>query len=302
MGLGATLSYVGYRAGSAAVSAVPQRWVEPASRVVGRVAGITMRGRAQMLARHLRRVAGPELTGPELERLVAGAFDSYGRYWFEAFRLPGRTLASIEAHFTIEGREHIDTALGEGRGAIMAMPHVGNWDLGGAWFCAAGYPVTVLAEALEPPRLGEWFFAFRRSLGMEVVPTGDGAARRLIVALRANRAVAIVADRDLDRSGVEVTFFGERTTLPEGPAMLALRTGAAILPSTVYFRAGGRHHAVVRPPLAAHRGTGTLRDDVARITQALAAEFEAFIRAAPEQWHLLQPNWPSDYESAVGRP
>ena len=294
-GIGDNLSYLGYRAGSAVASSVPESWVAPGARVLGRVAGLTMKGRARMLTRHLRRVQGPDLPDQDLERLVAGAFDSYGRYWFEAFRLPGRTVESIEARFTIEGRKYIDDGLARGRGVILAMPHVGNWDLGGAWFCGAGYPVTVLVEALEPPKLGEWFFAFRRSLGMEVVPTGDGAARSLIAALRANRAVAIVADRDLSRSGVEVTFFGEETTLPEGPAMLALRTGATILPATVYFRGDDSHHAVVRPPLDTGRRDQPLRDDIARITQDLAAEFEWFIRQAPEQWHLLQPNWPSDY-------
>jgi KDO2-lipid IV(A) lauroyltransferase len=299
--VGPHLSYLGYRAGSAVVTAVPESWVGPGAKVVGRVAARTMRGRARMLTRHLRRVHGGDVPEPELDRLVAGAFESYGRYWLEAFRLPGRSLESIEQRFSIDGRDHIDAALAEGKGVILAMPHVGNWDLGGAWFCGAGYPVTVLAEALEPPKLGEWFFAFRRSLGMEVVSTGDGAARALIAALRANRAVAIVGDRDLSRSGVEVTFFGEETTLPEGPAMLALRTGATILPASVYFNGDGGHHAIVRPPLGTTRGDGPLRDDVARITQALAAEYEWFIRRAPEQWHLLQPNWPSDYEAGGRR-
>ena len=115
----------------------------------------------------------------------------------------------------------------------------------------------------------------------------------MLQALRANRIVCLLSDRDLTGDGVEVEFFGERTTLPGGPATLALRTGATLLPAAVYFRPGRNHHAVVRPPVPAAR-EGRLREDVARITQLLADEFEALIRAAPEQWHLMQPNWPSD--------
>ena len=116
----------------------------------------------------------------------------------------------------------------------------------------------------------------------------------MLQALRQNEVVCLLCDRDLDRSGVEVEFFGERTTLPAGPATLALRTGAPILPVGVYFteRTNG-HHAVVRPPLSLER-RGGLREDVSRITQQLAHELEFLIRRAPEQWHLFQPNWPSD--------
>ena len=104
--------------------------------------------------------------------------------------------------------------------------------------------------------------------------------------------VCLLCDRFLEGASVEVEFFGERTSLPAGPATLALRTGAPLLPTAVYFR-GDSHHAIVRPPIPAER-EGKLRDDVQRVTQALAHELERLIRLAPEQWHLLQPNWPSD--------
>jgi KDO2-lipid IV(A) lauroyltransferase len=128
-----------------------------------------------------------------------------------------------------------------------------------------------------------------------VVPLGDGAATAVMKALKANEVVCLLCDRDLERNGVEVEFFGERTTLPAGPAMLGLRTGAPVLPTGVYFtpRYNG-HHAIVRPPLTASRLGGGLRDDVARVTQSLARELEFLIRRAPDQWHLFQPNWPSD--------
>jgi KDO2-lipid IV(A) lauroyltransferase len=117
----------------------------------------------------------------------------------------------------------------------------------------------------------------------------------VLSALRRNELVGLVCDRDLARTGIEVEFFNERTTLPAGPATLALRTGAALLPTAVYF-AGPGHRGLVRPPIPVERHGKGLRDDVTRITQLVAYALEDLIRVAPQQWHLLQPNWPSDYE------
>jgi KDO2-lipid IV(A) lauroyltransferase len=114
----------------------------------------------------------------------------------------------------------------------------------------------------------------------------------VVAAVKARHAIALLCDRDINRTGVEVKFFGETTTLPSGPAVLALRTGAPLLPTAIYDR-GRMHHGVVRPPIPVER-QGTFRADVARITQAVACELESLIRAAPEQWHMMQPNWPSD--------
>jgi KDO2-lipid IV(A) lauroyltransferase len=196
-----------------------------------------------------------------------------------------------------EGIEHLEAALTAGTGAIAALPHLGGWDFGGAFLSTQGYPITVVVEPLEPPELFEWFAEFRRRLGMTVVPLGPDAGGAVLRALRANELVGLLCDRDIQGGGVDVEFFGERTTLPAGPATLALRTGAPLLPMTVYFTGRRGHHGIVRPPIPVERGGGGLRDDVARITQALAGELEVLIRAAPEQWHLFQPNWPSDVEA-----
>jgi lauroyl/myristoyl acyltransferase len=157
----------------------------------------------------------------------------------------------------------------------------------------AHVPVTAVVEPVQPPELAKWFLDLRESLGMELITLGPSAGGAVARALKANRIVCLLCDRDLGGGGIEVDFFGERTTLPAGPATLALRSGAPILPSAVYFREHGLHEAVVRPPLPTER-QGRLRADVERVTVQLAAELEALIRAAPEQWHLMQPNWPSD--------
>ena len=130
---------------------------------------------------------------------------------------------------------------------------------------------------------------------MRVVPLGPGASGEVLRALRANHIVCLLCDRDLGGDGPEVTFFGERTTLPGGPVTLALRSGAPVLPTAVYFDGSVAHRGRVEPPLDLTRH-GRLREDVAAGTQALAVALEDLIRSAPDQWHLFQPNWPSDRE------
>jgi KDO2-lipid IV(A) lauroyltransferase len=237
----------------------------------------------------------------ELNRAVNRVFRSYARYWLEVFRLPGETRESLERRVVVEGWEHVEAATAGGRGVVIVTPHLGNWDLGGAWMATTGFRPATVVEVLEPPELFEWFCAYRRQLGMEIVPIGDSAGSALLRALRDGRVVGLLSDRDLSGTGVEVEFFGERTTLPAGPATLALRAGVDIVPATLLFDGPHGHRLIFCPPVVVDR-QGRLREDIARITQVLAGELELLVRRAPEQWHLLQPNWPSDFEAlAVGQ-
>lgn len=263
-----------------------------AGRGLARVAVPFLGRRKVMVARHAARARGRPLDGREERAAVQAAIASYARYWVESLRLPAMDPVVVDRRFSIEGLEHIAAAREAGAGAILALPHVGGWEVGGSWFVRQGFPLAVVVEPVKPPELFEWFAGLRRSFGFTVIPLGKGAGGEVMRALRANQVVALVTDRDIAGGGVEVEFFGEKTTLPGGPAVFALRTGAPLLPTAVYFDGDG-HHAVVRPPLPVQR-LGRLGEDSARLTQALASELEGLIRAAPEQWHLLQPNWPSD--------
>lgn len=246
-----------------------------------------------MVGRHLKRIHGSELSDAALPAEVQRSFDSYARYWVEAFRLSKFSADDLDRGLSYEGLEYIEEARARGRGSIMALPHLGGWEYGGAWLTTHGFPITVVVEPLEPRELFEWFVQLREQLGMTVVPLGPRAGAEVLHALGRNELVGLLCDRDLVGGGVEVEFFGERTTLPAGPVTLALRSGAPILPTAVYFDDAGHHHGVVRPPLDLTR-RGSLREDIARITQLLASELEILIAAAPEQWHVFQPNWPSD--------
>jgi KDO2-lipid IV(A) lauroyltransferase len=209
--------------------------------------------------------------------------------------------AELDAGFSYTGWYHIEEGLGAGNGVIVALPHLGGWEWAGFWTAVVQRrPISVVVEALEPRELFEWFVELRQSLGMHVIALGPDAGTAVVKALKANHVVCLLSDRSIGGGGVDVEFFGERTQLPGGPATLSLRTGAPIVPVGIYFRGAG-HAAVVRAPIPTER-QGRLREDVERVTQRLASELELLIRAAPEQWHLMQPNWPSDRAAAGSGP
>ena len=222
------------------------------------------------------------------------AFASYARYWIESFRLPTRSGTQLSKGIEVPDYRFVEEALGRGNGVILALPHLGGWEWAGFWMATVNkLPITVVVEPIKPPQLFKWFARFRSKLGMKVVPLGPSAGTEIVAALKRNEIVCLLCDRDISGGGIEVTFLGERTTLPGGPALMALRTGATVLPTAVYFEPKGKHLGLVRAPIDTSR-KGTIKEDVVNVTTRLAEELEFLIRRAPEQWHLFQPNWPSD--------
>jgi phosphatidylinositol dimannoside acyltransferase len=283
-----------YRAGALAARFTPSVVAAGLATPLGAGANLASPERRAMIERHLRRV-DPTLRGLRLRRAVQEAFDSYARYWIESFRLPALSRRAVAAGFREEGYQQIVEALDDGTGAILALPHLGGWEWAGRWLADRGHAITVVVERIEPPELFEWFVELRSQLGMNVVALGSGAGTAVTKALRDNHIVCLLCDRDLKGGGVEVELFGERTTLPPGPATIALRTGAPVFPTAVYFtdRIDG-HFGWVQQPLEVERREKRLRADVDRVTQDLAHRLETLIRRAPSQWHMFQPNWPSD--------
>jgi phosphatidylinositol dimannoside acyltransferase len=275
---------------------VPEVIGAPTARGLARLVGLGfMSGRVRQVQRNLARVHDAPLPSGARIRAVAATFDSYGRYFYELFRLPGSTPEFLEEHVDTSGFEHVRAGIAAGNGVVLALPHLGNWDFAGAWLAQQGVTVTVVAEPLQPPELFEWFVRTRGELGMRVIPLSATAGNEVLHALRENHMVCLLCDRDLTGDGIEVEFFGERTTLPGGPALMSLRSGAPLIPVGCYFRPQGRHFLDIQPPVPTHR-VGRIRDDVTRVTQELAHRFEQLIRAEPQHWHLMQPNWPSDRE------
>jgi phosphatidylinositol dimannoside acyltransferase len=275
-----------------------RRLPEPVAYALGRAGGRVFyeldARRRRALRANLRHVLGPALSPAGLETVVRRGFATYGRYWVEAFRLEDLAPPDIRRRLqVVEGREHLDAAVALGRGTIFASPHLGNWDAGGAWLAASGYRATAVVERLRPAELYDRFAAYRRALGLALLPLDDGSEtlRGVLRALRDGRVVCLVSDRDLTGGGVPVRLFGAATVMPGGPATLALKTGAALLPCAVYQdRLPGHWRAVIRPPLRPSP-SGDQRADVAALTQRLADEFEGLIARAPDQWHVLSRYW-----------
>jgi len=283
-----------YKAGAFVARRLPRSVATNAPKVLAYPLALIMKNKRVMVRRHMRRALGSTATKGVLRVATRRAFESYLRYWIESFRLPSQTTHELSDGIQVPDYRHVEEGLRKGKGVILALPHLGGWEWAGFWIAALKkLPITVVVEPIEPPQLFEWFARFRRELGMTVVPLGPAAGTEIAAALKRNEVVCLLSDRDISGGGVKVPFFGELTTLPGGPALMALRTGAPILPTAVYFAAGESHIGVVRPPLDVSR-VGPVREDVKRITENLAQELEVLISAEPSQWHLFQPNWPSD--------
>ncbi|MEU2777960.1 phosphatidylinositol mannoside acyltransferase [Streptomyces sp. NPDC007162] len=241
--------------------------------------------------------AGPE----RLRELSRAGMRSYLRYWMESFRLPAWSEQRVRTGFAPKGLHHLTDGLASGRGVIIALPHLANWDLAGAWVTTElKTPFTTVAERLRPETLYDRFVAYREGLGMEVLPHSGGSAfGTLARRLRDGGLVCLVADRDLSESGVEVDFFGATARMPAGPALLAQQTGAHLLPVTLWYDdtpvMKGRVHAPIEVP---ESGDRTSRTSV--MTQALADAFATGIADHPEDWHMLQRLWLADLDPAKG--
>ncbi|MDV8000346.1 phosphatidylinositol mannoside acyltransferase [Rhodococcus sp. IEGM 1408] len=289
-GMGERVSELGYAAGWAVVRALP----EPLARAVFRT-GADVAARRQgpdsQLRKNLSRVLGvPPAEVPD--ELIRDSFRSYARYWREAFRLPSmdREAVAREMDRTIEGVEHLDAALAQGRGVVVALPHSANWDLGGTWLARRYGGFATVAERLQPESLYQRFLDFREGLGFTIYPHSGGPTPPL-EALRGFLAgggiVCLPGERDLRRTGVPVTFFGETTRMPAGAARLAVETGAPFLVAQFWYSDEETMRVRITPPIDVSGG-------VESAVQAMADLFAEGIARHPADWHMLQPLWLDD--------
>jgi phosphatidylinositol dimannoside acyltransferase len=289
----------GYGLGWSLVCRMPESWARRLFRFAGDIAWRRQGRGVQRLEANLRRVIGPEPSGKELRALSRVAMRSYARYWMEVFRLPVISAERVVADMHCTGEEILLAHLNAGRGVVAALPHMGNWEQAGAWIIALGVgKLTTVAERLKPESVYQRFVEFREGLGFEVLPASGGMSRFGVLAqrLRAGGLVCLLADRDVTGGGVEVEFFGEKARMMGGPAALAIQTGAALLPVTLWFEGpywGAHIHEEIPVP-----AEGTRRDKVAAMTQDLARFFEAGVSAHPEDWHMLQRVFMADLDLA----
>jgi KDO2-lipid IV(A) lauroyltransferase len=239
----------------------------------------------------------PDATPERLAELSRAGMRSYLRYWMESFRLPAWSEERVRTGFEAKDVHHLTDGIASDKGVILALPHMGNWDLAGAWVTTKlETPFTTVAERLKPESLYDRFVAYREGLGMEVLPHSGGTAfGTLARRLRDGGLVCLVAERDLSASGVEVEFFGEATRMPAGPALLAQQTGALLLPVTLWYDDSPVMQGRVHPPVEVPE-TGTRAEKTSVMTQALADAFATGIADHPEDWHMLQRLWLKDLD------
>lgn len=252
------------------------------------------------LEANLRRVLGAAASDEQLKRVAHQGVRSYFRYWCEVFQMTERRTSKLVDRVTGDGDDRIRDAVASGRGMILSLPHMGNWDLAGAWLATTHTRFTTVAERLEPESLFERFVEFRESLGMEVIPlTGGERPPYDVLAdrLRAGGSLCLLGDRDLTSTGIEVEFFGARARMPAGPAALAHDTGAVLLPVTISYP--DRWHMINRiHPEIAVPTTGTRDEKIRTMTQRVADAFAEGIAEHPQDWHMLQRVWVDDLDKS----
>ncbi|MFI0965588.1 phosphatidylinositol mannoside acyltransferase [Streptomyces sp. NPDC021080] len=274
---------------------------EPVAVRLGRtIADIAWKRRGkgvQRLESNYARVV-PDATPERLAELSRAGMRSYLRYWMESFRLPAWSEERVAGGFEVKDVHRLTDGIASDRGVILALPHMANWDLAGAWVTTGlKTPFTTVAERLKPESLYDRFVAYREGLGMEVLPHSGGAAfGTLARRLRDGGLICLVAERDLSASGVEVEFFGETTRMPAGPALLAQQTGALLLPVTLWYDDSPVMRGQVHPPVEVPE-SGSRAEKTSVMTQALADAFADGIAEHPEDWHMLQRLWLKDLDA-----
>lgn len=249
---------------------------------------------------NMSKVLGLPVDHPQVKRLAFASWRNYGRPASDLIYFPHVNMDRIEAGMVDQSQggtwqEYARRALSPGKGAIVASAHFGSWDMAGA-VVARSFPVSAIAEMFQDQRLNDLIQGSRRAKNVEIIPM-ENSARRILQDLHRNRFVAIVVDRPMSREqGIAVSFFGHPTYVSAGPAALALKCGAAVLPGLVWYGPGGRFYVrAFAPDFPRECATPEERtQEIARLTQYMYSALEEVIREWPEQWFMFRPFWPTD--------
>jgi len=268
------------------------RWLpeSTAYRIAYRLGEFLVRRNGKSVSRLRSNLARTQkaMSSSDLEDLTRRAMRSNMRYWVDTFRFPDWSIQRVRETVDVTNEHLLMDAIAAKTGVIVSLPHAGNWDHAGAYFCANGVHLVTVAERLKPEKLFLKFLKYRQDMGMEVLPLNGETIGVLATRLREGHLVALVADRDLSKSGIEVQFFDGPTRMPAGPAVLALQTQAPLITAFVSYTPTGIHvdfKNVVIP------SQGEQRDRVKEIVSMTAKHFEEGIRENPQDWHMLQRIW-----------
>jgi phosphatidylinositol dimannoside acyltransferase len=283
----AKVTALAYFAGWRIVRVLPHKW---AYALFEKLADVLVKknGKSvQRLRSNLNRIKH-DLSAPDMESLLRQAMSSYLRYWCDTFRIQDWSTSQIQESVTLTRGELLLDPMRDGRGVVIALPHSGNWDHAGAYFCSLGIPLVTVAERLKPEALFQRFLRYRQAMGFEVLSIDSRSFATLMQRAREKRLIALVADRDLSASGVDVSFFGFPARMPAGPALLAIKTGIPLVVAHVSYTPSGIHIEFTSVDVAVD---GSESERVAQTTQRMANLFEKGIAAHAEDWHMLQRIW-----------
>lgn len=283
----AHLSYLAYLLGWKFIGVLPEKF---AYRLFSRLAESMYRknGKSVRQLRSNYAIVKPNLSAEELENLVIAGLDSYMRYWCDTFRIHRWSPTRIASTVTTSGDSFLRDPMNEGKGVVVALPHSGNWDHAGAYFCNEGFPLVTVAEVLKPEKLFKKFLTYREEMGFEVLGLDSRAFLTLVKRAREKRLIALVADRDLSASGIEVQFFRRTAKMPAGPAVLAIKEGLPLVAAHVSYTVSGIHIDFQQVEISSLKGES---EKVAATVQNIACAFESGIAQRPEDWHMLQRIW-----------
>ena len=231
----------------------------------------------------------PEYSPQKLEELTKLGMRSYLRYWFDTFRLSKWSKNRIISTTQVIRENLLRDPILSKQGCIVALPHAGNWDHAAAYFCSTGITLTAVVEKLKPEAIFKKFLAYRQSIGIEAISHKEKTIPILTERLQAGKLIALVADRDMSRNGIEVNFFGKTSKMPSGPAILAIKTGAPLITAYVRYTPGGIE--IIFDETLKPTNSGSEEEQIKIITQSMADNFAKRIKENPVDWHMLQRIW-----------
>lgn len=281
------ISYLAYLLGWKLVGVLPEKSAYRLFRTLAHLI-YQREGKSVHRLRTNLSIVNPSLDRDELEELVLRGLESYMRYWCDTFRIHRWSHQRIEASVSLTNDHLLRNPMAQGKGVVIALPHSGNWDHAGAYFCQQGIPLVTVAEILKPEKLFKKFLQYREEMGFEVLGLDSRAFVTLIQRARQKRLIALVADRDLSASGITVDFFGHQAKMPAGPAVLAIREGVPLVAAHVSYTQNGIHiefNQVDIPEIANEE------QRIQETVQRTANLFAAGIAQSPQDWHMLQRIW-----------
>jgi lauroyl/myristoyl acyltransferase len=283
-----------YRAMSWTLQRVPAR---PAWTVGGWVAQLGYRvwpKKREWLNANFGHVLGLPPDDPAVQKLARAAYRNYGRYLVELMRLPGVPPDKIGPLVEPGGLELMERVRRESTGLILAAAHVGNNEAVAAGMASLGLPISVVADDSAFPEMFELLRKQREAWGIKLIPWRK--LREMFAVLRRDEMLALLVDWGYRADGIPVRLFDAWTCLPAGPAVLAAKTGATILPIVVRRRPDGRMYVGTDDPIRV-RSTDPI--EIGRATQAVALALQRIVAAAPDQWYSFKPLWPATAEEAA---